>query len=87
VTTAGIVLAELPVPVGSELCSITSAPGGSLWFTGFAAAYVGTVTLPGTVSEVPFPVTASEANWITTGPDGNLWFVVGPGNYVGRLTP
>ncbi|HEV2237574.1 MAG TPA: Virginiamycin B lyase, partial [Ktedonobacterales bacterium] len=60
-------------------------PDGALWFTTPDA--IGRITLSGTITYFPLPMTIGDAQGITSGPDGALWFAEVTGDAIGRLTP
>ena len=66
--------------------SITSGPGGNLWFTEEIGNVIGRITPSGSFSGFGIPTAKSRPEGITTGPDGNLWFTEENVSKIGRIT-
>jgi streptogramin lyase len=96
VSTAGQVLAEIPLPAPpiagdrfDAATGITVGPDGNLWYARLRGR-IGRVTPAGAITEFTVPAPAqggpSFLGEITSGPDGALWFIEHQGGRVGRVT-
>lgn len=68
--------------------SITTGPGGDLWFGEDLAGQLGEITIAGgvpTIHEFALPTRNGHPVGITSGPDGNVWFTEVFGNKIGRI--
>jgi virginiamycin B lyase len=83
VSTSGVFWGDYPVLSGSPW-GITAGPDGALWFT-VTDAYIGRITIAGSITEYLVPTANSDPFWITLGPDGALWFTEYSAGKIGRL--
>ncbi|HEY6550195.1 MAG TPA: hypothetical protein VIY71_03230, partial [Solirubrobacterales bacterium] len=84
-------IAEFALPARGEaelgISSITTAPGGYLYFTEPNANRLGRVNTSGEISEEVLPNPGSRPRTIVTGPDGTLWFTEEGGDRLGHFIP
>jgi virginiamycin B lyase len=70
--------------------AMVAGPDGNMWVTesndGVGQAYIGKITLAGTLTEYPVAMSSGNLNDIIVGPDGYLWFTDGGTNSIGRMS-
>jgi virginiamycin B lyase len=84
-------IAEFTLPARGEgelgISSLTTAPGGYLYFTEPNANRLGRVNTSGEISEEVLPNPGSRPRAIVAGPDGTLWFTEEGGDRLGHFIP
>ncbi|MBV9208929.1 MAG: hypothetical protein JO037_26760 [Actinobacteria bacterium] len=76
-----------PVPTrGAEPFGIAAGPGGTVWFTEFAAGKIGRISPSGTITEYPVPTPGAGPYQIAAGPGGTAWFTEYNTAKIGRVT-
>ena len=77
----GSVLAQYPLPAGTNPEGITAGPDGNVWFVGYGTSVVGKVTPGGSITTYSLSA-GSRPVRITTGSDGNLWVTESVGDRI-----
>jgi virginiamycin B lyase len=84
-------ITEFALPARGEaelgISSITTAPGGYLYFTEPNANRLGRINTSGEISEEILPNPGSKPRTIVAGPDGTLWFTEEGGDRLGHFIP
>jgi hypothetical protein len=65
---------------------LAAGPGGSVWFTEFAANKIGRISVTGAITEFTVPTANAGPYQITAGAGGAMWFSEQDGT-IGRVTP
>jgi RHS repeat-associated protein len=81
----GSVLAQYPLPSGTNPQGITAGPNGNMWFVGYGTSVVDQITPSGSITTYSLSA-GSRPVRITTGSDGNLWVTESLGDKIARVT-
>jgi virginiamycin B lyase len=82
-----------PFPAGRGVRTLTTGPGGTIWFTESDANRIGRMQTTGSPNAIgtfmDFPLSGriGAGTAITQGPNGTIWFTEGGSNGVGVISP
>jgi poly(3-hydroxybutyrate) depolymerase/streptogramin lyase len=86
IAAASVRVFRVPTP-NAEPFGVAPGPGGTIWFTEFAAGKIGRISPSGKITEYRVPAAGSGPYQIAAGAGGTMWFTEYNAAKIGRVTP